>query len=258
MKKMISFLIISIILISICVIRSSASESNETELLALFNDMGMRSEALVEGKYPEGVFEKYTTYEMRINEPKILAEETRDGKIYARKMNTENFLSFYNEVFIEEISTSLLPSKEALLARGGIFEYDGIFYQMGGFAGLLRDLYIGSDAESCAFYAYGHNETVPYDELSINGNEAIMKLTLWEPNVTDGIYLGLRKLGSYTVTFLKTSSGWKISGGSFTKLLGFTKSSTIVNPSTGDRLPTLLVLLTLCAATYIIIRKKVI
>ena len=130
MKKMISFLIISIILISICVIRSSASESNETELLALFNDMGMRSEALVEGKYPEGVFEKYTTYEMRINEPKILAEETRDGKIYARKMNTENFLSFYNEVFIEEISTSLLPSKEAPLARSGVFEYDGICYQM--------------------------------------------------------------------------------------------------------------------------------
>ena len=247
MKKTIGVIML-IIIINCFVIFGSAGESVENELLAVLNDLGTKVNSLVESKYPEGIFDDFYTYEMRIDSPDILAEETSDGKIYARRVNPERLMSFFNEVFIEEISARLLPSPDVPMSRCAVFKYNGSFYQMGGFVGLLREIYIGPDLENCISFSYGSNTTIPYDELTVDGDKAIMKLTLWEPNITGGKDL----LGHYDVTFLKTGEGWKVSGGSFPRLFGFINGSTPVNPSTGDRTPSILRYLSaMCLASFV-------
>ena len=130
MKKTIGVILL-IIIINCFVIFGSAAESEENKLLAVFNDLGTKINALVMEKYPEGIFDDYYTYEMRIDSPDILAEETSDGKIYARRVNPERLMSFFNEVFIEEISARLLPSPDVPMSRCAVFQYNGSFYQMG-------------------------------------------------------------------------------------------------------------------------------
>ena len=94
MKKTIGVIML-IIIINCFVIVGSAGESVENELLAVLNDLGTKRKSLVEADYPEGIFDDYYTYEMRIDSPDILAEETRDGKIYARRVNPERLMSFF-------------------------------------------------------------------------------------------------------------------------------------------------------------------
>lgn len=256
MKKRVITVIITVLFVFCLFGNASALSVSEEELLSLFGEFTEKIKCLAYAKYPDGIIENPAEYKMRITYPTVLDNATKDGFMVASKINAERFLLFYSEVFTEEISSFFLDNHVAPLSVCGAFAYESDYYMIPGYVWNLPSILIGPDLEHCTDW---NTEKIHYDELTITGNEAVMRFTLW--NFSGSVPydpVSDTKIGEYDLHFLKTSEGWKVSGGSFLEFF-VGQVGDQISPETGSDQGARLTVISLISAVFIIaliIRQK--
>ncbi len=228
MKKGFFDLLIVMALISAFLFHASAAGSEKDEILSLFDKATGKIENLAYANYPDGIMSAPIEYSMRITTHPLLDSETADGLITASEINEEMFLAFYSEAFSNDVASYILDNPDSALSVCGAFRYEGKYFIIPGYVWNLRELLVGPDSEHSVALCYGGgSEGLPYDNLKIDGNKAVMLLTLRDPQTK-------ASLGQYDLRFCKTDDGWRVYGGSFLELFIGSLPDGESSPQTAD------------------------